>query len=60
MLGTPEMLVLAALLIALIFGPKKIKEFARSFGEAQSEYKKGKHTADEIEEDLEDVTKEEE
>jgi len=55
MLGTPEMLALAALVIGLIWGPKKIIEFARSFGEAQKEYEKSKETAEEIEEDLKQV-----
>lgn len=58
MLGTPEMIALAALVIFLLWGPSKIKEFAESLGQAQSKYKEGKEGAKEIEEDLEDVSKE--
>ena len=55
MIGTPEIIALAALIVALIWGPSKIKEFARSFGEAQSEYKKGRNTAEDLADDVEDA-----
>lgn len=58
MLGTPEIITLAALVIALLWGPTKIKEFARSFGQAQQEYKKGKQTAEEAAEDVEEAVEE--
>lgn len=55
MLGTPEIIALGALVVALLWGPQKIKEFARSFGEAQTEYKKGKETAEEVSDDIEEA-----
>jgi len=39
-IGTPEILVIALVLMVL-FGAKKIPEFARGLGEAGSQFKKG-------------------
>ena len=39
-IGTVEILIIAAVLMVL-FGAKKIPEFAKGLGEASSEFKKG-------------------
>jgi sec-independent protein translocase protein TatA len=41
-LGGAEWIILAAIIIALIFGVKKIPELARSFGRASGEFQKAK------------------
>ncbi len=46
-IGPPEILVIV-LIVAFLFGAKKIPELARSLGRAQSEFKRGlKETAEE-------------
>jgi TatA/E family protein of Tat protein translocase len=58
MLGTPEIIALIAAIVFLMWGPDKIKEFARSFGEAQSEYKEGKKGLEEASDDIEEAVDE--
>lgn len=41
-LGGIEWIIIAAIIIALFFGVKKIPELARSFGRASGEYEKAK------------------
>lgn len=41
-LGGAEWIIIAAIIIALIFGFKKIPELARSFGRASGEFQKAK------------------
>jgi len=41
-LGTPEMVVIGLAVIILLFGAKKIPEFARSLGRAKGEFERGK------------------
>ena len=41
-LGGLEWIIIAAIIIALFFGVKKIPELARSFGRASGEYEKAK------------------
>lgn len=41
-LGGMEWIIIAAIIIALFFGVKKIPELARSFGRASGEYEKAK------------------
>lgn len=41
-LGGAEWIILAVIIIALIFGVKKIPELARSFGRASGEFEKAK------------------
>ncbi|HEY7111263.1 MAG TPA: twin-arginine translocase TatA/TatE family subunit [Nitrososphaeraceae archaeon] len=41
-LGGAEWIIVAAIIIALIFGVKKIPELARSFGRASGEFQKAK------------------
>lgn len=43
-LGPPEILLIAGVVV-LLFGAKKLPEFARSLGKAKSEFKKGMHEA---------------
>ena len=44
--GGFEWVIIIIVVVALIFGVKKIPEFARSFGRASSEYKKAKFEAE--------------
>lgn len=39
-LGAPELLLIAGVVV-LLFGAKKLPEFARSLGKAKSEFKRG-------------------
>lgn len=41
-LGGLEWIIIAAIIVALFFGVKKIPELARSFGRASGEYEKAK------------------
>ena len=40
-MGTQELIVVAVIAVLVIFGAKKIPEWARSIGKAQGEFKKG-------------------
>ncbi len=40
-MGPPELLIVAIIAVAVLFGAKKIPEIARSVGRAQGEFKKG-------------------
>jgi sec-independent protein translocase protein TatA len=40
-MGPPELLIVAVIAVAVLFGAKKIPEIARSVGRAQGEFKKG-------------------
>lgn len=46
-IGLNEALLIGAALIALILGPKKLPELARSIGQSKKEYKKSMKEADE-------------
>lgn len=39
-IGFPEILIVAGIIV-LLFGARKLPEFARSLGKARSEFKKG-------------------
>ena len=48
LLGPSEILLVGAAIVALIFGPKKLPELARSLGESKKEFKKSMREADEL------------
>ena len=50
-IGIPE-IILIVVVVLLLFGAKRIPEFARSLGKAQNEYKKAKDALKEEAEDL--------
>ena len=52
LIGLQEAVLIGAALIALIVGPKKLPELARSFGESKKEYKKSMKEAEEVAEDV--------
>ena len=45
-LGSTEIIVLVVVIGVLIFGAKKIPEFAKTFGKAKGEFEKGKIQGD--------------
>lgn len=51
MLGNTEILLLGAAILALIIGPKKLPELARSLGESKKEYKESMQEASEVTDD---------
>ena len=51
-IGLNEALLIGAALIALILGPKKLPELARSIGVSKKEYKKSMQEADEAIDDV--------
>ena len=42
MLGGPELIIILLAIVVLLFGAKKIPEFARSLGKASAEFRRGK------------------
>lgn len=52
LVGPTEMVLIGAAVAALIFGPKKLPEFARSLGESKKEFKKSMKEADEVAEEM--------
>lgn len=46
-IGLNEAILIGAALVALILGPKKLPELARSIGQSKKEYKKSMKEADE-------------
>jgi len=51
-IGLQEAVLIGAALVALIMGPKKLPELARSFGESKKEYKRSMKEAEEVAEDV--------
>lgn len=52
LVGTTELLLIGAAIVALIVGPKKLPELARSVGESKKEFKESMKEADEIDEEV--------
>ncbi|MFH1037001.1 MAG: twin-arginine translocase TatA/TatE family subunit, partial [Patescibacteria group bacterium] len=57
MIGVPEIIIILIVAGVLLFGGKKVTEFARSLGKFSSEFKKGKMEAEKELKDIQDVTK---
>ncbi len=51
-IGPTEMALIALGILALIIGPKKLPQLARSLGESKKEYQKSMKEAEEATEDL--------
>lgn len=52
MFGNWEILLIAAAIFALLIGPKKLPQLARSLGESKKEYKKSMKEAEEVGEEV--------
>jgi len=52
MIGLNEALFIGAVVLALIVGPKKLPELARSLGESKKEFKKSMQEAEETTEEM--------
>ncbi len=48
MIGLNEAVLIGAAVLALILGPKKLPQLARSIGESKKEYKKSMNEAEEM------------
>lgn len=46
MLGTTEIIIIAIIVLILLFGSKKILEFAKNLGKTKGEFEKGKKEAE--------------
>jgi sec-independent protein translocase protein TatA len=57
-IGLNEALLIGAALAALILGPKKLPELARSIGQSKKEYKKSMKEADEVLDEANDTMEE--
>ena len=55
MLGGTELIILVALVVGVLYGPQKIKEFASALGEAKGEFQKSKDSAEEISDELQET-----
>lgn len=54
LIGLNEAIVIGAVLLALILGPKKLPQLARSLGESEKEYRKSMQEAEEVAADVKD------
>lgn len=52
MFGNWELILIAAAIFALLIGPKKLPQLARSLGESKKEYKKSMKEAEEVGKDV--------
>lgn len=52
LIGTPELILIGAAIVALIVGPKKLPQLARSLGQSKKEYKESMKEAEEVAEDV--------
>lgn len=55
MIGIPEIIIIAVVLVIVLFGGKKIAELARGLGKFSGEFRKGKM---EVEEELKKIKEE--
>lgn len=55
LIGLNEIILITAVLIALILGPKKLPELARALGESKKEFKKSMKSVDEVSGEVEDT-----
>lgn len=52
LVGTNEAIMIAAALVALVLGPKKLPELARAIGNSKKEYKQSMKEAEEMGEEV--------
>lgn len=58
LVGLNEIILITAVLIALIVGPKKLPELARALGESKKELKNAMGEAEDASEELEEAAEE--
>lgn len=52
LVGPTELMLIGAAILALVIGPKKLPQLARSLGESKKEFKKSMKEADEVAEEM--------
>lgn len=55
LLGPPEILLIVAAILALVLGPKKLPQLARSLGESKKEYNKSMKEAEDVKDELDET-----
>lgn len=58
LLGPPEILLIVAAIVALVLGPRKLPQLARSLGESKKEFNKSMKEAEEVKGELDETAEE--
>jgi TatA/E family protein of Tat protein translocase len=58
LLGPPEILLIVAAIVALVVGPKKLPQLARSLGESKKEFNKSMKEAEDVKDELDETAEE--
>lgn len=58
LLGPPEILLIVAAIVALVLGPKKLPQLARSLGESKKEFNKSMKEAEDVKDELDETAEE--
>ncbi|MFQ3275518.1 MAG: TatA/E family protein of Tat protein translocase [Candidatus Nanohaloarchaea archaeon] len=58
LLGPPEILLVVAAIVALVVGPKKLPQLARSLGESKKEFNKSMKEAEDVKDELDETAEE--
>jgi TatA/E family protein of Tat protein translocase len=58
LLGPPEILLVVAAIVALVLGPKKLPQLARSLGESKKEFNKSMKEAEDVKDELDETAEE--
>ena len=58
LVGLNEIILITAVLLALILGPKKLPELARAIGRSKKEFEESMKEVDQVSDEVEEVTEE--